>query len=151
MTPGRRLRILLVEDDAIFAAVTAEVMRERALVRWTPTAESAIAAAGEKDWDLIITDVELPGMSGLELVMKIKAAQPHVATLILTGHRSFDNAVEAIRVGADKDGTWIKAVGTHGSGENQSTRRTALPWTRRRDSFTSAIAATSASRSMTPI
>jgi len=40
-------------------------------------------------------------MSGLELVMKIKAAQPHVATLILTGHRSFDNAVEAIRVGAD--------------------------------------------------
>ena len=95
------LRILLVEDDAIFAAVTAEVMRERALVRWTPTAESAIAAAGEKDWDLIITDIELPGMSGLELVMKIKAAQPHVATLILTGHRSFDNAVEAIRVGAD--------------------------------------------------
>lgn len=96
-----RLRILLVEDDAIFAAVTAEVMRERALVRWTPTAESAIAAAGEKEWDLIITDIELPGMSGLELVMKIKAAQPHVATLILTGHRSFDNAVEAIRVGAD--------------------------------------------------
>jgi len=101
MTKPQRLRILLVEDDAIFAAVTAEVMRERALVRWTPTAESALAAAGEKDWDLIITDIELPGMSGLELVMKIKAAQPHVATLILTGHRSFDNAVEAIRVGAD--------------------------------------------------
>ena len=101
MNSPQRLRILLVEDDAIFAAVTAEVMRERALVRWTPTAESAIAAAGEKEWDLIITDIELPGMSGLELVMKIKAAQPHVATLILTGHRSFDNAVEAIRVGAD--------------------------------------------------
>jgi LmbE family N-acetylglucosaminyl deacetylase/CheY-like chemotaxis protein len=101
VTTPQRLRILLVEDDAIFAAVTAEVMRERALVRWTPTAESALAAAGEKDWDLIITDIELPGMSGLELVMKIKAAQPHVATLILTGHRSFDNAVEAIRVGAD--------------------------------------------------
>ena len=101
MTSPRRLRILLVEDDAIFAAVTAEVMRERALVRWTPTAEAALAAAGEKDWDLIITDIELPGMSGLELVMKIKASQPHVATLILTGHRSFDNAVEAIRVGAD--------------------------------------------------
>jgi LmbE family N-acetylglucosaminyl deacetylase/CheY-like chemotaxis protein len=101
MSGPQRLRILLVEDDAIFAAVTAEVMRERALVRWTPTAEAALAAAGEKDWDLIITDIELPGMSGLELVMKIKAAQPHVATLILTGHRSFDNAVEAIRVGAD--------------------------------------------------
>jgi LmbE family N-acetylglucosaminyl deacetylase/CheY-like chemotaxis protein len=101
MTTPQRLRILLVEDDAIFAAVTAEVMRERALVRWTPTAESALAAAGEKDWDVIITDIELPGMSGLELVMKIKASQPHVATLILTGHRSFDNAVEAIRVGAD--------------------------------------------------
>ncbi|MGD0981765.1 MAG: response regulator [Solirubrobacteraceae bacterium] len=101
MSTPRRLRILLVEDDPIFAAVTAEVMRERALVRWTPTAEAALAAAGEKDWDLIITDIELPGMSGLELVMKIKAAQPHVATLILTGHRSFDNAVEAIRVGAD--------------------------------------------------
>jgi LmbE family N-acetylglucosaminyl deacetylase len=101
MSSPQRLRILLVEDDAIFAAVTAEVMRERALVRWTPTAEAALAAAGEKDWDLIITDIELPGMSGLELVMKIKATQPHVATLILTGHRSFDNAVEAIRVGAD--------------------------------------------------
>jgi LmbE family N-acetylglucosaminyl deacetylase len=101
MSTEQRLRILLVEDDAIFAAVTAEVMRERALVRWTPTAEAALAAAGEKEWDLIITDIELPGMSGLELVMKIKAAQPHVATLILTGHRSFDNAVEAIRVGAD--------------------------------------------------
>ena len=83
MNTQRRLRILLVEDDVIFAAVTAEVMRERALVRWTPTAESALAAAGEKDWIWIITDIELPGMSGLELAMKLKSAQPHVATLIL--------------------------------------------------------------------
>jgi LmbE family N-acetylglucosaminyl deacetylase len=56
---------------------------------------------GDGEWDLVISDIELPGASGLELVREIKRRQPHVATLILSSHSSFDHAVAALRAGAD--------------------------------------------------
>lgn len=56
---------------------------------------------GSRDWDLIVTDIELPDMNGLELIRTIRRTRAAVATLVLSGHASFEYAVEALRVGAD--------------------------------------------------
>ncbi len=94
-------RILLVEDDEIGATLMVRVLEALGDVRWAKSAEEAAAVAGDGEWDLLISDIGLPGADGLELVRDIKRRQPHLATLILSSHSSFDHAVAALRAGAD--------------------------------------------------
>ena len=54
-----------------------------------------------RDWDLMVADIELPGINGLEFIRTFKRGSTPVATLVLSGHASFDNAVAALRAGAD--------------------------------------------------
>jgi LmbE family N-acetylglucosaminyl deacetylase len=65
------------------------------------SAEQAMALVSTRDWDLIVADIELPAMNGLELIRTVRGTQTAVATLVLSGHASFEHAVEAMRVGAD--------------------------------------------------
>ncbi len=98
---ARRPAVLLVENDDLLASVVTALLTTLGDVHWTPDGEEAERLLATRPWDAVLADVELPGMSGLDLVRAAKAAQPHVATLILSGHASFDYAVEAIRAGAD--------------------------------------------------
>jgi LmbE family N-acetylglucosaminyl deacetylase/CheY-like chemotaxis protein len=94
-------RVLLVEDDEVFAAVVTELVRPIAAVEWVTSAEEALGALGSEDWDLVISDVNLPGVSGLEFAREAKRVCPLAATLILTASASLDTAVGALRSGAD--------------------------------------------------
>ncbi len=94
-------RILFVEDDELFAAVAMEIVGPLATVRWVVSAEEALDALPSDDWDLVIADVNLPGISGLDLAREVKRIRPQAATLILTGSASLDTAVGALRSGAD--------------------------------------------------
>ena len=70
-------------------------------VHWAMTAEDALEVVDRRDWDLVVSDVDLPGLDGLEFVRRIKQGRPQLATLILSGHSSFDHAVRAMRARAD--------------------------------------------------
>src|SRR3954454_23028139 len=94
-------RILLVEDDEIGATLMVQVLGRLGHVRWVKSAEEASAAMHDGDWDLVISDIELPGADGLALVREVKQRMPHLATLILSSHSSFDHAVAALCAGAD--------------------------------------------------
>jgi LmbE family N-acetylglucosaminyl deacetylase len=100
---GRRAAVLLVEDDALLAVAFSEILAALADVTCAPTGEDAVAMLGAdpRTWDLIVADVELPGMSGIEFLEILKARAPKVATLVLSSHASFEYAVAAIRAGAD--------------------------------------------------
>jgi LmbE family N-acetylglucosaminyl deacetylase/CheY-like chemotaxis protein len=93
--------ILLVEDDELFAAVVMEFVQPLAAVEWAASAEEALDALPREDWDLVIADVNLPGMSGLELAREAQRLCPLAATLILTASANLDTAVSALRSGAD--------------------------------------------------
>ena len=93
--------ILLVEDDELLASVVVELLGTRGEVHWATSGEQAVELAPTRDWDLIVSDIELPGMSGLDVVRRLKADHPLTAVLILSGHASFDYAVTALRAGAD--------------------------------------------------
>jgi LmbE family N-acetylglucosaminyl deacetylase/CheY-like chemotaxis protein len=94
-------RALLVEDDELFAAVVIDLVRSLTAVEWVASAEAAFEALPCEDWDLLIVDVNLPGMSGLELAREAKRALPLAAILILTANVSLDTAVAALRAHAD--------------------------------------------------
>jgi LmbE family N-acetylglucosaminyl deacetylase/CheY-like chemotaxis protein len=97
-------RVLLIEDDESQA---------RAMIRWLEVTEkfsvthasSGYAAeeylrAGVR-WDIVITDIDLPGMNGLELLELCKELQPQAPVLMVTAHRKFDYALKALRGHAD--------------------------------------------------
>jgi LmbE family N-acetylglucosaminyl deacetylase/AmiR/NasT family two-component response regulator len=94
-------RVLLVEDDELFAAVVMEFLRPLATVECVASGEEALDVLPSEDWDLVIADVNLPGMSGLEFARETKRVRPFAATLILTASASLDTAVGALRSGAD--------------------------------------------------
>jgi LmbE family N-acetylglucosaminyl deacetylase/CheY-like chemotaxis protein len=96
-----RPQILLVEDDEIVAAIIGELARDLAEVRWAASAERALELLKAADWDLVIADVGLPGISGIEFARAAKRTHPLVSVLILTADASFRTAVDAIRADAD--------------------------------------------------
>jgi DNA-binding NtrC family response regulator len=63
-------------------------------------AEAAIARLGVSAFDLVLTDLKLPGASGLEVLSAARAAQPATPVVVLTGYGTVATAVEAMKRGA---------------------------------------------------
>ena len=98
---GDRPSILLVEDDPLTAALLEGLLGSLGEVRCATSGEDAVALLDDRDWELLVADIELPGISGLQLIEAVKSKRPKLASLVLSGHASFEYAVAAMRVGAD--------------------------------------------------
>jgi two-component system response regulator HydG len=101
---GARGRILVVDDDAVTARFMAQVLGKRGgfEVCHAADSQSALAMARSQSWDLVITDVEMPGMTGLELLRALREVSPDLPVAVITGHASVDYAVQAVRNDADE-------------------------------------------------
>ena len=100
-SPGR---ILLVEDDPEAAAYVLHVLRNRGGFEVThiPAPAAALDRARAERWDLVLTDVEMPGMTGIELLEAIREITPQLPVAVYTAHASVDYAVRALRNKADE-------------------------------------------------
>ena len=96
------IRILLVDDEQAFVAVLAERLAGRGYqTQYVMRSEDALRVLAEdKDIDVLLLDVMLPGMDGLEMLRRIKADHPQVETIMLTAHATVAAAVAAMRMGA---------------------------------------------------
>jgi DNA-binding NtrC family response regulator len=94
-------KILVVDDEANMLALCESVLRKEGyVVVCAASAEEALALLEKDSVDLLIADLRLPGMDGLELVQRVKAQQPGLAYLLLTGHGTIQSAVAAMKEGA---------------------------------------------------
>jgi signal transduction histidine kinase len=96
-------RILIVDDDVALLEALPEAISLRMNGVAIDTCESAPAAIvriQETDYDVIVSDIKLPGMDGLELLNEIKLLRPGTPTVLITGHGERDLAVQALRGGA---------------------------------------------------
>ena len=93
-------RILVVDDNKNVLEGLNLLLGEKYDTFLAFDGESALEIVRKKDVDLVITDLVMPGMSGIELLEKIKQVRPEITVVILTGHGTIDLAVEAIRKGA---------------------------------------------------
>ena len=94
--------LLLVDDDAAFRHVMAgELARLGLRGRARPrVGEDALAACAKAEPDVVLLDLQLPDMSGLEVLKALRERQPRREVIMLTGHGSIDTAIESIRIGA---------------------------------------------------
>jgi DNA-binding NtrC family response regulator len=92
----------LVDDERKFAVVLARRLAQRNYaVTLAHSGEDALAQLeGDKDIDVVLLDVQMPGLDGIETLKRIKKKWPLVEVIMLTGHSSLVSAIKAIKVGA---------------------------------------------------
>jgi diguanylate cyclase (GGDEF)-like protein len=94
-------RILVVDDDEQARHVLVELVATLGYETGAAAnGREAIAMVRREHYDLVLTDLVMPSMDGLELVREIKAIRPDVPVLVITGHGSVRSAVETVRAGA---------------------------------------------------
>jgi len=97
-----RPRVLVVEDDPTVAEVLREVLQDQPYdMSFAATAEEAMRRIADVFPDLILTDISLPGQSGLDVMRRARAIDGEVAVILMTGYASIQTAIDALREGAD--------------------------------------------------
>lgn len=98
----RIARILVVEDDRKMRDALLQIMkREGYRVEGAESGESALAKVRVESFDLVITDLKLPGIDGMDVLQAVRNARPETAVVMITAFASVDSAVEAMKQGAE--------------------------------------------------
>lgn len=94
-------RILVVDDDAVIREGLRRVLAlEGYDIETRANGRAALEQLQEKSFDLLITDLKMPGMSGLEVLQAVRVLQPEMPIILITGYAAIDNAVEVMQKGA---------------------------------------------------
>ncbi|MBN1477287.1 SpoIIE family protein phosphatase [Candidatus Sumerlaeota bacterium] len=102
VSEGKPHHILLVDDEDQVRDALSRLMRRSGLrVTSAASGEEALRLlAGDEEYDVLLTDLVMPGMGGLDLIRESNALAPELIKVVLTGHGSRDDAVSALRLGA---------------------------------------------------
>jgi nitrogen regulation protein NR(I) len=94
-------KILLIEDDASAATALRRVLEaEGHDVRCEGRGDSGLARARRDEFEVVITDLKLPGVDGLDLVRQLHEAKPRLPIILMTAHGTTETAIEATKQGA---------------------------------------------------
>jgi two-component system response regulator HydG len=94
-------RVLIVDDEPDMGNLIDVGLRAIGIdTRVTTSPEEALALVVAEDFDVVLTDLQMPGMSGLELCARVVQVRPDVPVVVVTGHGTLESAIGAIRAGA---------------------------------------------------
>ncbi|MHB1105368.1 MAG: sigma-54-dependent transcriptional regulator [Lutibacter sp.] len=98
---SKKQKIMVVDDERILRVTIADDLRDAGYVV-LECANAQAALLGLKDFNpnIVISDIKMPGMSGIELLDKIKKFNPEIAVIIMTAHGSVETAVQTLKMGA---------------------------------------------------
>jgi two-component system response regulator FlrC len=94
-------RVLVVDDEEGVRAFLSEALaRDGHEVAEADGGSSALRAIESDAFDVIVTDLKMPGLDGMELVRRVRASAPEMEVVVLTAHGTIETAVEAMKLGA---------------------------------------------------
>ena len=95
------LAVLIVDDEKSTCSLCGDIAREAGLdVHFAETTEEALELLERIPVDILLTDLKVPEMGGLELLKRVRASYPHVEAMVLTQYGTIETAIEATRLGA---------------------------------------------------
>lgn len=96
-----KIQLLIVDDEERFLNTTKTLLEKRGVATCTAlSGADALKIVNEQPLDVVILDVKMPGMDGVEVLSKIKHRYPLIEVIMLTGHASVESAVEGLKMGA---------------------------------------------------
>jgi DNA-binding NtrC family response regulator len=96
-----KLRVLVVDDEEELVQTLSERLTVRDYdVSTSLSGEDAVEKLKHYNFDVVILDVAMPGMDGIETLRKIKRTKPLTEVIMLTGHATVESAIEGMRLGA---------------------------------------------------
>ena len=101
MFDPKKVDLLLVDDDPDFrGSVARRFLRRGFQVQEASSGAEGLTLCERRQFDVVILDMVMPGMSGLEALERLKAAHPGCEVILLTGQGTIETAVQAMRLGA---------------------------------------------------
>ncbi|MCL2457751.1 MAG: response regulator [Desulfobulbus sp.] len=93
--------VLIVDDEEEFRNMTAKRLSKRDLeCTCAPDGDTALNMINEKNYDVVLLDVKMPGRDGIETLREIKRIAPMTEVVMLTGHASVESGINGIKYGA---------------------------------------------------
>jgi len=94
-------KVLLVDDEIRFVEALVKRLKKRKLVAASAdSGEKALRCLDEDPADVVVLDLKMPGMDGIDVLREIKARHPLVEVIMLTGHANVEVAIEGMELGA---------------------------------------------------
>ena len=94
-------KILVIEDDRLVRRVITDILKNRDYdVDSADSGEDGIALVEKSSYEVILLDINLPGIDGIETLQKIRKAQPESSVIMLTGNPTLETVKEALKIGA---------------------------------------------------
>ena len=95
------LKVLIIDDEVVFCENMAKLLNTRGYqVKTVNEGEEAISALKKEVYDVVVLDLKMPGMNGIDVLKKINELGVSSQVIMLTGHGGVDTAMEAVKLGA---------------------------------------------------
>jgi len=95
------LRVLFVDDEEELVSTVVERLELRGIAATgVVSGEEALTRIEQQPFDVVVLDVRMPGLGGLEVIKRIKQLHPDLAVLLLSGHGAKEDAMTGLRLGA---------------------------------------------------
>jgi response regulator RpfG family c-di-GMP phosphodiesterase len=102
LTPSLAIRALIVDDDTALRKILSVMLTQSAFLCHTAASgEEALSFLARQPFDVVISDLRMPGISGMDLLVEVRERYPHLAFLMVTGEDETRVGVRAMQLGAD--------------------------------------------------
>jgi DNA-binding NtrC family response regulator len=96
----KRANILIIDDEPLVRDLLRELLAEQYDCTTVDSAEKALAVLQREIFDLVLSDINMGGMSGIEMIPHVLASAPDITVIMISGQQTIDSAIEAMRFGA---------------------------------------------------
>ena len=101
MAKKRKMKVLVVDNEQAFASILADHLRECGIeAKSVYSGNEALASVPTFRPDVMIVDLQMPDMSGLDVLSQVKILDPTIEVILLTGNGSFDIGIASMQLGA---------------------------------------------------
>jgi response regulator RpfG family c-di-GMP phosphodiesterase len=100
MLSGERSRILIVDDEPEITAILSDLFAAKYNSTSAASAEEALKVLARNDYELVVSDITMPGMSGLEMIPHVRNMSPNTVVVMISGMQTVESAIDALRLGA---------------------------------------------------